>query len=82
MRCPTCETDLRVAQRQGVNLDCCPRCHGVWLEQGELDAIIERSRADRVGKQGVVVRSGGPSPRSGQSSAGYDPSQIEFYDFG
>jgi Zn-finger nucleic acid-binding protein len=34
-----------MAERQGVELDYCPKCRGVWLDRGELDKIIERSAA-------------------------------------
>jgi Zn-finger nucleic acid-binding protein len=43
MNCPTCTVELRVADRQGVEIDYCPQCRGVWLDRGELDKIIERS---------------------------------------
>ncbi|MES2355239.1 MAG: zf-TFIIB domain-containing protein [Pseudomonadota bacterium] len=29
--------------RQGIEIDYCPQCRGVWLDRGELDKIIERS---------------------------------------
>jgi hypothetical protein len=29
-------------ERQGVEIDTCPQCRGVWLDRGELDKIIER----------------------------------------
>jgi Zn-finger nucleic acid-binding protein len=32
-----------MADRQGVEIDYCPQCRGVWLDRGELDKIIERS---------------------------------------
>jgi Zn-finger nucleic acid-binding protein len=43
MNCPTCNTELKMADRQGVEIDYCPKCRGVWLDRGELDKIIERS---------------------------------------
>jgi Zn-finger nucleic acid-binding protein len=44
MKCPQCtETDLVMTDRQGVEIDYCPKCRGVWLDRGELDKIIERS---------------------------------------
>jgi Zn-finger nucleic acid-binding protein len=44
MKCPTCiTTDLLMTDRQGVEIDYCPQCRGVWLDRGELDKIIERS---------------------------------------
>jgi Zn-finger nucleic acid-binding protein len=34
-----------MADRQGVEIDYCPECRGIWLDRGELDKIIERSEA-------------------------------------
>lgn len=57
MKCPTCpETALVMTDRQGVEIDYCPTCRGVWLDRGELDKLIERSataapaRLDRSSK--------------------------------
>ncbi|HEX2211362.1 MAG TPA: zf-TFIIB domain-containing protein [Longimicrobium sp.] len=44
MKCPVCLTpDLVMSERQGIEIDYCPQCRGVWLDRGELDKIIERS---------------------------------------
>ena len=44
MKCPVCiEPDLVMTDRQGVEIDYCPKCRGVWLDRGELDKVIERS---------------------------------------
>jgi Zn-finger nucleic acid-binding protein len=32
-----------MTERQGVEIDYCPTCRGVWLDRGELDKIIDRS---------------------------------------
>lgn len=46
MQCPTCKNvTLVMAERQGVEIDYCPQCRGVWLDRGELDKLIERSLA-------------------------------------
>ena len=37
--------DLQITERQGVEIDYCPQCRGVWLERGELDKILERARS-------------------------------------
>lgn len=43
MYCPVCrEVALVMADRQGIEVDYCPQCRGVWLDRGELDKIIER----------------------------------------
>jgi len=34
-----------MADRQGVEIDYCPDCRGIWLDRGELDKIIERSQS-------------------------------------
>ena len=46
MPCPVCKVALVMSDRQGVEIDYCPQCRGVWLDRGELDKIIERSAQD------------------------------------
>lgn len=44
MKCPQCpDSLLSMSNREGVEIDYCPNCRGVWLDRGELDKIIERS---------------------------------------
>jgi Zn-finger nucleic acid-binding protein len=43
MPCPVCSVPLTLSERQGIEIDYCPQCRGVWLDRGELDKIIERS---------------------------------------
>jgi len=43
MKCPVCNVALTMSDRQGIEIDYCPQCRGVWLDRGELDKIIERS---------------------------------------
>lgn len=43
MNCPVCQdVTLVMTDRQGIEVDYCPKCRGVWLDRGELDKIIER----------------------------------------
>lgn len=46
MKCPACNQDLVMSDRQGIEIDYCSKCRGVWLDRGELDKIIERSQKD------------------------------------
>ena len=46
MKCPNCNTSLVMSDRQGIEIDYCPDCRGVWLVRGELDKIIERSNQE------------------------------------
>lgn len=46
MNCPTDNTTLLMSERNGIEIDYCPQCRGVWLDRGELDKIIERSQQE------------------------------------
>jgi Zn-finger nucleic acid-binding protein len=49
MKCPVCSNvNLVMSERQGVEIDYCPECRGVWLDRGELDKIIERSASQEL----------------------------------
>ena len=43
MQCPVCTEELKLAERQGVEIDYCPKCRGIWLGRGELGKIVARS---------------------------------------
>jgi Zn-finger nucleic acid-binding protein len=45
MKCPNCNATLLMTTRQEVEIDYCPECRGIWLDRGELDKIISRTRA-------------------------------------
>ena len=51
MKCPIDNTELAMMDRQGIEVDYCPQCRGVWLDRGELDKIIERSADSRPATQ-------------------------------
>lgn len=47
MKCPQCkDKDLVMSERKGVEIDYCPECRGIWLDKGELDKILDRSREE------------------------------------
>jgi Zn-finger nucleic acid-binding protein len=47
MDCPVCrDVKLAMTDRQGIEIDYCPQCRGVWLDRGELDKLIERASGD------------------------------------
>lgn len=44
MNCPNCpEERLLMSERNGVEIDYCPKCRGVWLDRGELDKLLEKA---------------------------------------
>jgi Zn-finger nucleic acid-binding protein len=42
MKCPICDIEMRITQREGIEIDYCPQCRGVWLDRGELEKIVAR----------------------------------------
>ena len=67
MSCPVCRVPLVMSERQGVEIDYCPQCRGVWLDRGELDKIIERGAQEYAAP---AAPQPGPAPR--QPSRDYD----------
>lgn len=70
MNCPACKTVVLVmSDRQGIEIDYCPQCRGVWLDRGELDKLIEKS---------VVTRQ--PSQNSGTEYVNHGNPEYGKYD--
>lgn len=65
MKCPIDQTDLVMTERQGVEIDYCPTCRGVWLDRGELDKIIDRSEEMNASRASAPVRGEFESPTVG-----------------
>jgi len=64
MKCPNDGVELRMAERQGVEIDYCPECRGVWLDRGELDKIIDR--VQQAMSQGAAPPQGYQPPANTQ----------------
>ena len=76
MQCPNCNETLVMTDRQGIEVDYCPKCRGVWLDRGELDKIIERSATYTTGAQ----PNQGPSyPSNKEEYKQYPPQQGGYY---
>jgi Zn-finger nucleic acid-binding protein len=50
-----------MSERQGVEIDYCPKCRGVWLDRGELDKIIDKAAENET-----------RNSRDSQSDSGYN----------
>jgi len=70
--CPICKVDLVMSERQGIEIDYCPKCRGVWLDRGELDKIIERSLAEQPERERSIGTLGLSGDRHGGRSHGSD----------
>jgi hypothetical protein len=65
LRCPKCHGDLVVYERQGIVVDQCRECRGIWLDRGELEHLIdmEAEYVRRMSKPDVTARPDGYDPR-------------------
>jgi len=67
MDCPVCKTErLSMMERQGIEIDFCPKCRGVWLDRGELDKIVERSTVELAAAT-PVPQAAPPQPQARQA---------------
>ena len=64
MQCPACTTErLAMTERQGIEIDYCPKCRGVWLDRGELDKLIDRGSAtEQTTAAPVPIMAAAPKP--------------------
>jgi len=73
MSCPVCRVPLAMSDRQGIEIDYCPQCRGVWLDRGELDKIVERS---------APAPAPAPAPQAAPAQAGWGAPQGHGYGHG
>ncbi len=71
--CPACRVDLVMSERQGVEIDYCPKCRGVWLDRGELDKILERAGSE------IAPRAPTTDPRNAPAYARQDSDEYPAY---
>ncbi|HEV7300499.1 MAG TPA: zf-TFIIB domain-containing protein [Tepidisphaeraceae bacterium] len=63
MLCPNCpETRLTMTERQGVEIDYCPNCRGIWLDRGELDKLLDRAASQSPGAGAAAPQPVAPPP--------------------
>jgi len=71
--CPACKIDLVMSERQGIEIDYCAKCRGVWLDRGELDKIIEQSvGADNRSNERQASPAASPKGQSYRDRDHYD----------
>ena len=76
MQCPVCRVPLSMSDRQGIEIDYCPQCRGVWLDRGELDKILERAAGQTPPPPQPAYEQRPPEPRYDdrrQEDRRYDP---------
>jgi len=73
MKCPVCpDSTLAMTNREGIEIDYCPTCRGVWLDRGELDKLIERSTAEMSSARSEPAPPPLRDPRESRDPRDYD----------
>jgi len=66
--CPVCDGAFKEVLRDGVLIDICTQCNGIWLDCGELERLItahvRQQHASPIDKQGA--QNGNRVPASAQ----------------
>ena len=78
MKCPVCDVALSISSREGVEIDFCPQCRGVWLDRGELDKVIERAAQSLA--PSAAPAGGGREERYDRPPPRYDDDDRRRYD--
>lgn len=77
MKCPHCtDTTLVMSERQGVEIDYCPSCRGIWLDRGELDKLLEKA----AGSAPAPAPAATPAPRMAAAPRHRDFEDTDFHE--
>jgi hypothetical protein len=52
LNCTVCDQPLIVLELNQIEIDYCTSCHGIWLDEGELELLLQDSEEQPAGKQG------------------------------
>jgi Zn-finger nucleic acid-binding protein len=83
MKCPNCSEFLVMADKNGVEIDYCPKCRGIWLDKGELEKIMERTNQHYTNRDNYErdYHSHG-KPQSSHNEKHYDKNYVPRHDDG
>lgn len=77
MTCPKCHADLRSYERNGITIDQCTGCRGVFLDRGELEHLLDAEAkfhapvAPAVAMQSTQPAQQMRAPQPGYADPGY-----------
>lgn len=64
--CPKCDISLLILRFHGIEIDCCERCRGLWLDEGELAELLVRTGGSSASAQFVAEL--GLDPQAGRTT--------------
>lgn len=41
LKCPRCDKVMKKIEKKGVVIDVCKKCNGMWLDDGEIEKLME-----------------------------------------
>ena len=80
MQCPNDQATLLMTERQGIEIDYCPTCRGVWLDKGELDKLIANSESAAPAMTQAPAPQQEQQPRYSDEPQRYQEQRPQSYD--
>ena len=59
MTCPKCAGEMHTIQRNGVTIEQCRKCHGIFLDRGEFEQLLSRETSYLGNGEGLSVGAAG-----------------------
>ncbi len=63
MKCPVCDVDMVTEEVEvpgpNIMIDYCPKCRGIWLDEGELNKLLHSSAPERTIKRAKGLKNWG-----------------------
>jgi Zn-finger nucleic acid-binding protein len=70
LTCPKCDGPMRTYARNGITIDQCTVCHGIFLDRGELERLITAESSYLGGSPDADRQTGGPDDKPGRGFLG------------
>ncbi len=67
--CPNCRTEMEPVVIGGVEIDYCPSCHGIWLDEGELQELAKYDAKEFKGVEQILMPPSTEEAQGGLSSS-------------
>jgi uncharacterized protein len=75
LTCPKCHGTMRTYERNGVHVDQCADCRGIFLDRGELDRLIDAENAWHGGSSGTDARAQQTAQQTAQQPFSHRPEE-------
>ena len=61
LTCPVCQGHMREHNKDGILIDSCTQCKGIWLDRGELEKLLAFARQDEPAYEAAPRHAAPPS---------------------